>query len=102
LASQRAADAGASRSAAVHDALVRKAQEKAAADVEAFKAQQRRAVAATVEIQRADSARAAEKDAAVRAARAAAPVPAYSRVHPQAQREPKMTTFLDPFGKSAR
>ena len=83
LASQRAAGAGADRAAAVHDAMVRKAQEKAAADVEAFKAQQRRAVAATVDIQRADSQRAAEKDAA-------------------AHREPNMTTFLDPFGKSAR
>ena len=69
LASQRASAAGADRAAAVHDALVRKAQEKAAADVEAFKAQQRRAVAATVEIQRADSQRAAEKNAAVRAER---------------------------------
>ena len=90
----------------MHDALVRKAQEKAAADVEAFKAQQRRAVAATVEVQRADSARAAEKDAAVCAARSAAR--AFARAHAsaacivQAHREPNMTTFLDPFGKSAR
>jgi len=83
--------------------MVRKAQEKAAADVEAFKAQQRRAVAATVDIQRADSQRAAEKNAAVcgllRGCGVFAPVLTQA---PQAQREPNMTTFLDPFGKSAR
>ena len=84
--------------------MVRKAQEKAAADVEAFKAQQRRAVAATVDIQRADSQRAAEKDAAVRAAKRLLPPRAspLTTHRPQAHREPNMTTFLDPFGKSAR
>lgn len=89
----------------MHDALVRKAQEKAAADVEAFKQQQRRAVAASVDIQRADSARAAEKNAAVRAASAPScrtPAHASPALRLQAHREPNVTTFLDPFGKSAR
>jgi hypothetical protein len=50
----------------VHDVLVRKAQEKAAADVEAFKAQQRLAVAATVGTQRAQKDAADAANAAVR------------------------------------
>jgi hypothetical protein len=54
----------------VHDVLVRKAQEKAAADVEAFKAQQRRAVAATVDTQRAQKDAADAANAAVRQPRA--------------------------------
>ncbi len=50
----------------MHDVLVRKAQEKAAADVEAFKAQQRLAVAATVGTQRAQKDAADAANAAVR------------------------------------
>ena len=51
-AARRAAEAADERSEAVTAVLVRKAQEKQTADVNAFQMQQRAAVAATVEVQR--------------------------------------------------
>ncbi len=65
-AARRAAEADQQRSEAVHAAMLRKAQEKAATDVLSFQQQQRVAVAATVEAQRAEKERLAKEAAAVR------------------------------------
>lgn len=100
----------------MHDVLVRKAQDKAAAGVDAFKQQQRNAVAATVDAQRADAARQAQAQAAVRGSlppwhplrQRALPLHAAltrgrAAACAQAQRQPNMSPqFLDAFGRSAR
>jgi len=99
----------------VHDALVRKAQEKAVADVEAFKQQQRLAVAASVEAQRAQKERADQASTAVRARSrcrlcsrvrtvfSSCLTPQPRRCPAQAHKQPNMSAqFLDNFGRSAR
>lgn len=95
----------------MHDALVRKAQEKAAADVESFKQSQRRTVAAAVDTQRAEKERADAQNAAVRRARRTEARLATRRgvltpscmLLPQAYKQPNMSPqFLDAFGRSAR